>query len=209
MSKNNIQDVLKEFRNKGVEGSLQRFYGTYLGEVVSNEDPDNLNRLSVVVPEVFPTKPSPIIAMPKGLVAGKDYGFNYVPKSGEYVYISFRFGHVKYPLWEPGYWAIGERPKEFNSDNVGFKFRDGAIILYNEKESKLEVSLPSGERVLMKGGKISIYNDLVSLKEILKGILETVSKSTITTPVGPGFFSFPDIKKFGQILQQVETLMED
>jgi hypothetical protein len=209
MSKNNIQDVLKEFRNKGVEGSIQRFYGTYLGEVVSNEDPDNLNRLSVVVPEVFPTKPSPIIAMPKGLVAGMDYGFNYVPKSGEYVYISFRFGHVKYPLWEPGYWAIGERPKEFNSDNVGFKFRDGALILYNEKESELKITLPGGESIIMRNGKISVFNEFVSLKDLWKELVEILSSAVITTPTGPGAFSVPDTLKLKGLEDRLNQLMEE
>lgn len=130
--------------------------GTYLGQVIDNNDPDNINRLLVKVPELDPNGSMYFRAMPKGMMAGKDFGFNFVPGKGDYVYISFRLGLLDYPLWEPGYWAIGEKPEEFNKDMVGYKFRDGSVLSYDEKESEFTLLLKSGDYVVFRDNSFTI-----------------------------------------------------
>jgi hypothetical protein len=35
-------------------------------------------------------------------------------------------------LWELGYYAEGEKPEEFTPTIIGYKYRDGAISIYDE-----------------------------------------------------------------------------
>ncbi len=151
---------------------MKLHYGIYLGQVIDNEDPENLNRLLIKVPELDPFGKAVFRAMPKGLIAGKNYGFNYIPSKGDYIYVSFRLGLLKYPLWEPGYWAINEKPEEFTQDTIGFKFRDGAIAIYNEKKSQFNFILNDFVSITYDGGYLEanigdntlIISDSIKLK---------------------------------------------
>lgn len=183
------------------------YYGTYLGQVKGFPE-GNLNQVSVIIPEVDPKGVKEFIAMPKGMVAGKDYGFNYVPKKGDYVYISFRHGMLKYPLWEPGYWAINERPKEFNPDIIGYKFRDGATLIYDEANSEFSLLQPSGATISLRNGKFSIKNNEASAKDILEDFIQEIIQAVILTPVGPGSMSPTTIAKLVTILNRLNLLFE-
>lgn len=142
-------ELIEHLRVNGIE-SLKRFYSLYMGIVISNNDPENRGRILVRVPEVFPEMAGGIWATSKGLIAGKDFGFNYTPKKDEVVLISFRFGHIRHPFWEPGFFAKGEKPEEFNENIVGMKYRDGALSIYDEEEGKMMFKTKDGDTLSIK-----------------------------------------------------------
>lgn len=112
---------------------MPKYESIYYGIVQDTLDESPENKILVTVPEIL--GPGVVLlASPRGVPAGKGWGFNYVPKKNEAVWITFRFGALRFPLWEPGYYAVGERPQEFNRDIIGFKFRDGSLISHNEAE---------------------------------------------------------------------------
>ena len=155
-------DIIDLIRTNGVEVA-KRYYSLYIGVVKSIDDPENRNRILVNVPEVFPDRSSGIWATPRGIIAGPDFGYNYVPKVNEVVLITFRFGHIRHPFWEPGYFAKGEKPEEFTKDVVGFKFRDGSIIMYDESVAKLTVKV--------KGKTVTVDDTGVTIDAGEQGII--------------------------------------
>lgn len=162
--------------------------GTYLGQVIDNNDPDNINRLLVKVPELDPNGSMYFKAMPKGMMAGKNFGFNFVPGKGDYVYISFRLGLLDYPLWEPGYWAIGEKPEEFNKDMVGYKFRDGSVLSYDEKESEFTLLLKSGDFIVLRDNNFTFATNDGAMFNIEDGLITILNNGRKLTLGSEGIY---------------------
>lgn len=154
------KDPLKEFiTERGIEG-FKRYYGTYLGIVVSVDDPQNRNRVLVSIPEIFGYGPQRIWAISKGVFSGKGYGYNFVPKVKETVWVTFRNGEV-FPgsaLWEPGHYAENEKPSEFTSSVIGYKYRDGALSIYNEETHELKLISPNGDTIIFKDDSFTIIS---------------------------------------------------
>jgi len=152
--------LTERISTNGIEG-LNRFYGVYFGIVKSNEDPQNRNRVIVYVPEVFGPTQSYALASPRGIIAGKDYGFHYVPIVGETVIITFRRGDPRFPVWEPGFWAKDERPEEFShSEMVGFKSRSGHLVTFDDKEALIYIKHSDGTEIKIEVDKLSFGRDV-------------------------------------------------
>jgi hypothetical protein len=71
---------------EGGDGATGRYVGKYRGVVVANDDPMQLRRLEVTVPEV---NPSPAWAMPPGEL----------PAIGSEVWVEYENGDPAYPRW--------------------------------------------------------------------------------------------------------------
>lgn len=156
---NNTSSIEGFVKRHGIE-AFSRFYGAYFGIVISNEDPLNMNRLIVHVPEVFGPVANHRIAIPRGIISGKGFGSFYKPKKGETVIVTFRMGHPGYPMWEPGTWAKEEMPEEFDSeDKIGFKSRNGILILLDDKEDSVTVTNKDGYQVKIEPHKITVGKD--------------------------------------------------
>jgi hypothetical protein len=142
--------------DRGIEG-FRRFYGTYIGVVISIEDPENRNRLLVKVPEVYGHGKQVVWALPKQ-ISGSNFGFNFIPKVGEVVWVSFRNGAPieRSALWEPGFYALKERPEEFTPTVVGHKYRDGALSIYDESTGEFKWVTINQDIISFKAGEFSI-----------------------------------------------------
>lgn len=160
-------------RSRGLEG-FKRFYGTYLGVVVSIDDPENRDRVLVKIPEVFGPGEQKLWALPKGVTSTKNSGYHDLPSVNDIVLISFRNGEPKpgSAFWEPGYYAVGELPIEFTKDVIGKRFKDGTTILYNDSKSELtitvgdvqiSVSKDSGVSINANSSDVIFHNDVASI----------------------------------------------
>lgn len=71
----------------------QHYFGKYTGVVKDNADDDNLGKIWVTVPSIFPPdqKVQARAALP--------YGHYFVPESGAFVWIEFEGGDPALPLW--------------------------------------------------------------------------------------------------------------
>jgi uncharacterized protein involved in type VI secretion and phage assembly len=87
-----------------------RFYGKYRGLVVLNEDPLQIGRVTVQVPDVLGETISSW-AMPCVAAAGVQAGTFAVPPLGSQVWVEFEQGDPDYPIWTGGFWGtVAEVP---------------------------------------------------------------------------------------------------
>lgn len=103
-----IEQLKYLIRTFGLE-HFGRYYGIYKGFVESNEDPEGLARLKLRVPQVYGKSAYDEWAYPKGMYAGKGYGWYNVPEKDDAVWVMFENGDVKYPVWDYGWFASGEK----------------------------------------------------------------------------------------------------
>lgn len=198
------QEILEE----GIE-SCGRFYGSYLGLAVDTEDPLEANRILVSIPEVYGDRATVRIALPNFGIMGKDYGTHFLPQKNAIVYVTFRQGDIRYPLWSPGPWANNERPKEFDRDTIfGFKSRTGHIVAVDDEDNTItvqhkdgyfielkekQVTIGSKKQVVIKDdeillGKSNSPEPAVlgnQLKEHLGELIDLLKAMTIPTSAGP------------------------
>ena len=192
---------------------IGRYYSSYRGFVVDNNDPKGLNRIKVVSPIIntFDNE-NGIWAYPKGNWGGKDYGVQMLPKKGDMVWVEFEHGDLQHPMWNHASYGKDEKPEEFNTpDKYGFKTPAGTIILIDDTEGeekilvrrkgKLEYiqieegknTLEATQILLGKGGDEkatlgeTLQNKLESLHTEVANLATQVSSlATGVVPVFPG-----------------------
>lgn len=147
-----------------------RFYSNYTGFVVDTKDPENRNRLIVGVPSVDGTSISTIWAEPVGTWGGDNYGMQVLPSQGDLVWISYRNGNSKFPMWQHGSFptADGEgtgKPSEFEHEMIyGFKTPRGNVVLINdsedgESESYIEIIHHNNGKITIEDAKMLFETD--------------------------------------------------
>jgi hypothetical protein len=142
-----------------------RYYSTYRGFVIDNNDPENMNRCKVVLPSIMPNDIKGKWALPKNSWGGKDYGINLLPQKGDVVYITFEQGDLDYPIWEHSSFSKSEKPKEFKDANYyGFKTPKGKLIIINDNEDGgIIVKLETGELINISKDLLETQAKLIKL----------------------------------------------
>lgn len=198
---NPILRIIKEMFSYGLE-KFGRYYSTYRGFVISNEDPDNMQRLQLKIPEVGGDTVYEYWAYPHGVFSGPGYGSQVIPQIGEVVWVSFESGHPQVPIWSHGYPGITDVPndKELqDKECYWFKTPKGNLVKINDTKKYISIETPNGYKVLLddsngkmildaKGvasitlnssGLISIKNRDTDIKTLFTNILTTYM-STLT-----------------------------
>ena len=142
----------------GLEG-IHRYYSIYPGQVVKNEDPNQMNRLKVFVPGV--QGGVCLWALPKGQHGSKDTGFKYLaPKVGDWVWVTFEQGAATHPVWEYHSWAVNETPPGLRNPNVaGMVLPGGFQCIVNDETGTLDLYI-TGEWNTFSAKPIRIVSDL-------------------------------------------------
>lgn len=119
---------------------IGRYYSSYRGFVINNEDPLGMGRLQLLIPIIDDTQPSETWAFPKNIWGGNNYGSQLLPQKGDMVWVEFEHGDTNYPIWCHAGYAEEEKPKEFETPyHYGFKTPSGSIILINDNKEKEEI----------------------------------------------------------------------
>lgn len=187
----NLRNYIEE---NGLE-ALGRFYGVYTGVVIQDYDPENIGRLLVRIPEV--KGESVAWASPMGMISGKGYGEHYIPATNEWVYIMFRNGDPKFPLWLPGGYAKGEKPQEFHSNSIsGFKSLAGHLFTLDDEKGLITIRTKSGVEITINdqdktlkanGHHLADGDNLKAQLEDLAKIFDTTNATVfIPNPTIPG-----------------------
>lgn len=122
-----------------------KYYGKYRGTVSDNNDPSNLGRLKVKVPELLGTNVTgwALPCLPTG--GFSDLGFFFVPEVNANVWVEFEGGNLSYPVWTGTWWgdSANTAPSESSSNtdnNVKvLKTRSGHKIQFSDdKKGKKE-----------------------------------------------------------------------
>lgn len=95
------------------ERYLNKYYGKYVGRVEDIQDPRELGRLKVFVPEVHgvDTVTGDFIKSGWSLPCvggGTEAGMFFLPKPGDLVWVEFQAGDVEVPIWSHGPWTLFE-----------------------------------------------------------------------------------------------------
>lgn len=141
----NIREVFTNIVYYGLE-SIGKYYSSYRGYVIDNNDPDNMGRIKFKSPAITQNKDHPMWAYPKNQWGGKGYGMQLLPVVGEMVWIEFEHGDTRFPIWNFAHRAKDEKPEEFTSPKIyGFKSPKGQTIIIDDDEEKIIIN--HGENV--------------------------------------------------------------
>lgn len=152
MTKLSIINLIKEWRTYGFE-KLGRYYSSYRAFVIDNEDPENLSRLILKIPDVTGNNIHPKWAWPKNCYSGKNYGINIIPEKNTMVWVTFEYGDPSRPLWEHGYYGKEEKPEEFKDlKNFAFKTPGGHLIELDDTKKELRIRTINGKTLVERDG---------------------------------------------------------
>lgn len=156
-------NLLKILQKYGVE-FIGRYYSTYRGIVISNDDPDHLNRLLVYVPSV--QNGVKVWARSKAAIGFLKAGAKFItPKRGDIVYVEFEKGTTMNALWSHAPWKYDECPEElWDNHTVGIVTPFGHKFYIQDKEGKLTLQIGDSEEdkdtlvllTLEKTGKLNL-----------------------------------------------------
>ncbi|CAB4185223.1 hypothetical protein UFOVP1492_98 [uncultured Caudovirales phage] len=195
-----LQNILREY---GLE-YFGRYYSSYRGTVVSNEDPDHLGRLRLKVPQIYGDEQPERWAFAKGMYSGNQHGLYAMPQQGDLVWVSFENGDPRYPIWQYGHPVSkelipdSERPKP---DAVVLLTPAGQKILLDGGGKLVRVEDANGNAVLLSEAGISVISDSIflgseeaaaekaalgeTLKAKLESCLDNIAQLTVPTAMGP------------------------
>ena len=164
-----LLSLLSEFFEYGFE-RFGLYYGSYRAFVYSVDDPDNLNRIQIILPFIDANTPLKTWVFPVGNYAGNNYGVQNLPKKGDIVYVEFDHGSLKRPFWKHGYFSKGEKPQKEslqNKDNHWFKTPNGLLVEFDDSQNKISISNEKG------------YSIIISESELLSGKLDETYEPSV------------------------------
>lgn len=104
---------LVRFINTLVYSGLEAFgkyYSKYRAFVYDVEDPENLQRIKLIIPQISGDQAYNYWAFPTGVFAGEGYGSQILPKKGDVVWVEFEGGSPEVPIWSHGHFSRKEIP---------------------------------------------------------------------------------------------------
>lgn len=156
-----------------IDASIDRFYGMYRGIVFNNQDPQNLGRIQITVPQVLGEVVSGWAA-PCAPYTGMQAGLFAIPPVGAGVWCSFEAGDPSRPIWMGGWWGTAEVPlkpggaptqpttKILRSDL-------GLIIALDDTAQTIAISDAAGVNQVV----VSVNTATVTLKGAARIVLES------------------------------------
>lgn len=158
IGKNILTRFLRTVEDQGLE-FLGKYYSAYRAIVHSREDPEDLDRLQLVIPSITGDVPYEEWFFPRGNYSGKGYGHHNLPEVGDIVLVTFDMGSPDYPgFWEHGHWAIGEKPtdKELGKDGIWWVSKGKNIISLNDTENTIFIKHVDGNTLMLEKDYISL-----------------------------------------------------
>ena len=202
--------TVSEFIKKIVEDGLEYFglyYSCYEGIVTDNQDPDKRGRLKLQCPSVYGESESEW-ALPRGVFSGNKIGFFALPQKGDPVWVTFKRGDVKVPIWEYGCFANGYAPDGADFEHFIFRTPKGYTLTFDEKDEAVTLKKSDTDYICIKE-KISIYANGENLFTQIDKLLVTLLKpQNIMTSSGPGQFNPDTIQALTEVKTSIGKLLE-
>lgn len=140
-----LQEFAKALIFHGLE-AVGKYYSSYRGYVVDNNDPENMGRIQVLIPAITNDKKHTKWAWPKSQFSGNGYGVQILPMVGDIVWVEFENGNARFPLWSHAHFTTGEKPEEFETPQVyGIKTPKGQIIVIDDRDDVEKIIINHGE----------------------------------------------------------------
>lgn len=145
-SENPIIRFIKTLVLRGFE-PFGKYYSVYRGFVFDVEDPLNLQRLQLIIPQVSGNQAYNYWAYPRSVFSGKGYGSQCLPKKGDVVWVSFEGGSPEVPIWEHGHFGKGEMPEgdQFkDKKSYWFKSPNGNWVNFYDTKNLIHIENVTG-----------------------------------------------------------------
>lgn len=144
-----------------------RFYANYRGVVENVEDPDNLGRLQVLVPQVYGDDLYEYWAAPK-LFAGAGIGSFILPNKGDFVWVEFENGDPRYPIWSYGWWGQGQVPEGASPLNKVIQTTTGHRVELDDENMLVRITDANKNIVELNSNGVSIISENISIGSLDK-----------------------------------------
>jgi len=160
-----VREIFTNIVYYGIE-SLGRFYSSYRGYVVDNDDSEGLGRIQVKIPTVTKNKVHSTWAYPKTQMGGRDYGLQVLPMKGDLVWVEFEHGDTRFPFWSFAHRTEGDKPEEFSSPRIyGFKSPKGQTVIIDDDQ----------ELIIINHGENEGLVKVIELTEMLNKLEQKVN----------------------------------
>jgi hypothetical protein len=154
------------------------YYGTYRGQVMDNQDPQNMGRVKIHCPTIHGDLFPDHWAMPVTAYAGKNCGLWVVPDAGEWVHVRFDHGRLDYPMWEGGWWGQGEITADMVPKHVVLATKEGLKIVLSRESKQILLQQDTGNSILIDGSRI-ILNHQGNVSIAAQGDVDITAQSPI------------------------------
>lgn len=182
----------------GVE-SFRRFYSVYRGIVVDPNDPENLNRIKVCVPEVNAGSMS--WAYPRGQHGSQGDGFKFLaPQMGDIVWVSYEYGDPTKPLWEYHGWSSNQVPELLRGPKrCGIVTPEGTYVVIDDENGDITVHA-NRDVTIDTTGKVMVNSNTDVYIHAEDSII-------FNDGTNQGMVNIKDLTtKLNQLVQELETL---
>lgn len=170
-----------------------KYYSSYRGFVIENEDPLAFGRLKLVVPQLTGKFAIDYWAWPKGNFSGDGYGSQAIPRKGDMVWVEFEMGNARAPIWDYGHFAYKpeseetEKPDNLKDiQNFWFKTPGGHTIELDDTNQWIVITTSTGGKLkitdtiqFLEGESPAVLGDknndtLLAIKDLLNDISTTM-----------------------------------
>lgn len=161
-NKSPLPRVVQEMSQHGME-AFGKWYSLYRAFVVDREDPSNISRLKLIIPDVSGMEAYDYWAFPRNVFSGKDYGAQVIPQKGDVVWVEFEGGNPEIPVYSLGHHIQKEVPrkrKDFKDpDSYWFQTPKGNFVIINDTKNYIHVETAQGDYVEVNDKAISLVSD--------------------------------------------------
>lgn len=155
-----VAELFKSLFEFGLE-QTGMYYSVYRGIVADNDDPENLQRLKLIIPQISGNQQYEYWAFPVGVFYGKGYGIQILPKKGDVVWVMFEGGRPEIPIWQHGHPARKELPNDDEvSDKDCYWFVTPKLfkVKFNDTKKTITIETPFGSKIHFNDQGVSIIN---------------------------------------------------
>jgi uncharacterized protein involved in type VI secretion and phage assembly len=140
---------------RGAPEPAGRYLGRYRGEVLDVEDPREIGRVKVKVPEILGDVDSGW-ALPAFAASGDGSGIYAVPPVGAGVWVEFEAGDLGRPVWVGGWHKEGGLPDGATPKKFVIQTPGGHTLTLDDDGSKLEIKESGGNTITMDSNGIEL-----------------------------------------------------
>lgn len=140
----NLNDFLKQLQETGLENTARLFYSIYHAFCVENDDPKQQARIKIRVPQITGEDTIDEWAYPISMSAAEQSGFVAVPEVGDGVWVLFKNGNPRFPVYLGGWWGLKGEESELPTVTRGgdypfirgYQSPGGNYIIFTDVEGK-------------------------------------------------------------------------
>lgn len=157
--------IIQQLIYHGLE-SFGKYYSIYRGYVANVDDPENMGRLQILVPEIYGSQLYEHWAFPRNMYGGKGYGSKVLPEKGDVVWVTFEGGNPEVPIWEHGYFGkdeIDEADFKREKDCYWFQTPKGNLVQIYDTKNLIYVRNANGKAFMINEQAVSLISEKISL----------------------------------------------